>query len=74
MINIVPLIIIPTVPISHCETDIGCDNPDCETCNPMTCPYDICDGSGIYEEQIAVDDVREKKCLCKTDSDMDDDS
>ena len=40
----------------------------------LVCPYGICDGSGVYEEWYAVDDVKEKKCLCKTDSDMDDDS
>lgn len=28
---------------THCETDIGCDNPDCETCNPI-CEY--CGGTG----------------------------
>ena len=58
---------------THCDTDVGCDNPDCERCNPP-CPYGICDGSGVYEEWYAVDDVKEKKCLCKADSDMDDDS
>lgn len=29
------------------------------------CEYGFCDGSGEYEEEFAVDDVRTVKCPCK---------
>lgn len=56
----------------HCEIDIGCDNPDCETCNPI-CEFCLNDGYTIipaYQSAGKIIDEERVPCvLCNNDLD-----
>lgn len=36
------------------------------------CPFELCDGSGYYEEMVQ-DDIIRTKCLCLVDKEIDED-